>query len=296
MAVRMARKVGPEKIDIAYECFGNAASAPLLLIMGIGAQMIAWNEGFISQLVDKGFYVIRFDNRDVGLSTHFHKSTTPDLPATLAGDLSSASYTLSNMAADAIGLLDILGIDFIHLVGASMGGFIAQTISIEYPSRVLSLTSIMSTTGAPSVGQLDPIAMSIFLLPPPTNRLEAMNNAIAALKVIGSPSFPFDETDSRERAGLAFDRCYDPVGIARQAVASVASGDRTEKLKSLEVPTLVIHGEEDKMCDISGGEATANAIPNARLVRIEGMGHNLPRQLWPRISSLIAEHIESALE
>ena len=293
MSLQIAKIIESENIEIAYESFGNIGSPPVLLIMGVGGQMIAWHEEFIEQLVNKGLYVTRFDNRDVGLSTHLHGAPTPDLSAALSGDFSSVRYTLADMAADTIGLIDTLGLDSVHAIGASMGGFIAQTIAIEHPERLRSLTSIMSTTGNMSVGQPDPDAMSIFRLPPPTNRHEAMDNAIAALKVIGSPDFPIDEESTREKAGLAYDRCYDPMGIARQAIASVASGDRTTKLHSIDLPTLVIHGNADKMCNVNGGEATANAIPNAKLELIEGMGHNLPRELWPRLASLIANHIKN---
>jgi pimeloyl-ACP methyl ester carboxylesterase len=212
----------------------------------------------------------------------------PDLPAALRGDLSSASYTLSDMAADAIGLLDFLDIRSAHLVGASMGGAIAQTAAIEHPRRVGSLTSIMSTTGNMKVGQANPDAMKeIFGGAPVVTRQDVIDRQVKAFRVIGSPGFPTAPELIAASAGRAYDRGYDPAGVARQAIASVASGDRTELLRKLDVPTLVIHGLDDVMCDVSGGRATAAAIPQSKLVIIKGMGHNLPKELW----TIIAKHI-----
>lgn len=293
-ACAIAQNIGSDKIQIAYECFGDPDKPPVLLIMGVGGQMIAWHEGLIEQLVNKGLYVTRFDNRDVGLSTHLNDAPMSDLPAALSGDLISVSYTFSDMAADTVGLIDSLDLKKVHVVGASMGGFIAQTIAIEYSQRVRSLTSIMSTTGDMSVGQPCPDSMEIFKLSPPTNRDDAMDNSVAALQIVGSPGFPVDEEETRIRAGLAYDRSYDSIGILRQAAASVASGDRTAKLRAIHLPTLVIHGADDKMCNVSGGEAAANAISDAKFELIDGMGNNLPRELWPKLVSLIAEHIDNA--
>jgi pimeloyl-ACP methyl ester carboxylesterase len=196
------------------------------------------------------------------------------------------------MAADTVGLLDALGLKSAHLVGASMGGFIAQTVAIEYPDRVRSLTSMMSTTGNSAVGQPAPEAMRMFALPPASTREEVMGRAVTAFSIIGSPGFPHDEDEVRERAGLAYDRAYDLPGFLRQAIAVIASGNRTARLQSIKVPTLVIHGANDFMCDVSGGRATADAIPGSELVVIEGMGHNLPRALWPRLASLIANLVQ----
>lgn len=292
MSVKKALNVGPSKIQVAYESFGETDKPPVLLIMGLGVQMLNWHEGFCDELVARDLQPIRFDNRDAGLSTHFHNAPVPDFRAALAGDISSAAYNLSDMAADTVGLLDLLGLKSAHLVGASMGGFIAQTMAIEYPNRVRSLTSIMSTTGDLSVGQPSPEAMRMFAIPPPNTREEAMEHAVTVLRTVGSPGFALDEDEVRERAGMAYDRAYDKLGIARQAVAVIASGDRTAKLQSLKVPTLVIHGDSDRLCDVSGGRATAEAIKDAELVIIEGMGHNLPRALWPRIASLIADLVK----
>lgn len=284
-----ALNVGPSGIEMAYERFGDPQAPPVLLVMGIAAQMINWSEGFCAELVARGVQAIRFDNRDVGLSSHFPNAPAPDLQAALAGDTSSASYTLSDMAADAVGLLDALGLDNAHVVGVSMGGAIAQTIAIEHPGRVRSLTSIMSTTGDMSVGQPKPeVLATVFAGPTADSRQEVVDQMVRAFRAVGSPGFHTDEAEVADRAGRAYDRAHDPLGVARQAVAAVASGDRTARLRSLDVPTLVLHGADDAMCDISGGRATAAAIPGAELVVIDGMGHDLPRALWPEITSRIA--------
>ncbi len=284
----IATNVGPAKIDIAYERLGDPGAPPLLLIQGLAAQMLGWPDGFCEALVERGLQVIRFDNRDAGRSSHFPDAPAPDLPAVLGGDLASVSYTLSDMAADSIGLLDVLGIDSAHLVGASMGGAIAQTITIEHPHRVRSLSSMMSTTGDMKVGQAKPETLkALFGGAPAVTRQDVIDRQLRAVAVIGSPGFPADLELVALNAGRAYDRSYDPIGIARQAIASVASGDRTERLRQLDLPTLIIHGLADVMCDISGGRATAAAIPQSRLVPIIGMGHNLPPGVWAQI----AEHI-----
>jgi pimeloyl-ACP methyl ester carboxylesterase len=287
-----APKVGPAGIDIAYQRLGNLEAPVALLIMGIAAQSIAWPDTFCHALVARGLQVIRFDNRDVGLSTHLTDAPPPDLPAVLAGDLSSVSYTLSDMAADAVGLLDVLGLEKTHVVGASMGGAIAQTMAIEHPNRVCSLTSMMSTTGNMSVGQPSPdVLREVFSGPPAVTRDEVIQRFLRAFRAVGSPGYPTDERDVAARAGRAYDRCYDPIGVARQAIASVASGDRTERLRHLELPTLVIHGLADRMCEVSGGRATAEAIPGAELVLIEEMGHDLPPGLRSQLAMRIAEFV-----
>jgi pimeloyl-ACP methyl ester carboxylesterase len=293
MGEMKALNVGPSGIEVAYERFGDPQAPPVLLVQGLAAQMINWHEDFCAELVARGMQVIRFDNRDVGCSSHFPDAPPPDLPAVLAGDLSSASYNLSDMAADAVGLLDALGLDSAHIVGLSMGGAIAQTIAIEHPGRIRSLTSMLSTTGDMSVGQPKPETLSaLFSGPPAEGRQEIIDRRVEAARVVGSPGFEFDEAAARDRAGLVYDRGYDPVGIARTAVASVASGDRTALLRTLDVPALVIHGADDPMCDVSGGRATAAAIPGAELVIINGLGHDLPRALWPEITSRIATLVQ----
>lgn len=288
-----ARNVGPSGIEIAYERFGDPGASPVLLIMGAGAQMINWPEEFCQTLVGRGPHVIRFDNRDSGRSTHFSGAPLPDFAAVLAGDLSTASYTLSDLAADTVGLLDALGLTGVHLVGSSMGGMIAQMIAIEYPERVRSLTSMMSTTGEPGVGEAD---FSVFaeLGAPPQDRAAFVDWQVRALRLAASPGLAFDVAAATERAGRVFDRGYDTLGIQRQGLAVVATGDRTERLRSLRVPTLVVHGAADIVCDVSGGRATAAAVPGAELLILEGMGHHLPHELWPELATRIGEFVHHA--
>ncbi|WAS90510.1 alpha/beta fold hydrolase [Nannocystis punicea] len=290
-----ATGVGPHCIDVAYQRFGDPAAPPVLMIMGLAAQMVNWPDSLCHELAGRGLHVIRFDNRDSGRSTHLTGAPPANLPAALAGDLSSASYTLSDMAADAIGLLDALGIASAHLVGASMGGEIAQTVAIEHPGRVRSLTSIMATTGQAGVGQPDPAVLPVlFGGPPATTRDEVIAQALRAARVVGSTGFAIDEAELAARAGRAFDRGYDLHGITRQAVAQVASGDRTARLRALDLPTLVIHGLADRMRDPSGGRATAAAIAGAELWLVDGLGHDLPPGLRPELARRIAAHVERA--
>jgi len=277
-------------IQIEYETFGDGSNSPLLLIMGLGAQMIVWDTEFCQQLADRGFFVIRFDNRDVGLSTHFDDAPVPDIAAAMQGDTSSASYTLSDMASDAAGLLDALDIRAAHIVGASMGGMIAQTFAIEHPDKTLSLCSIMSTTGDTAVGQPTPEALAMLTSRPPQTAEEAADAAVAAAKVIGGKRYPLDEQRTRARAVEGWNRNHDDVGFARQLVGIMASGDRTSSLRDVTAPTVVIHGVEDPLVTPSGGEATAKAVPGADLVNVEGMGHDLPIQVWPQIIDVIVDN------
>jgi pimeloyl-ACP methyl ester carboxylesterase len=264
----------------------------VLLIMGLAAQSIHWPDEFCHVLVGRGLQVIRFDNRDAGLSTHLTDTPPPDLRAALAGDFSSVSYTLLDMAADTVGLLDALGLKQAHVVGASMGGQIAQTMAIEHPARVRSLISMMSTTGNKKVGQpSSEVLREIFFGPPAVTRDEVIQQMLRAIRAAGSPGYPSDENEIAARTGRAFDRSYDRMAVARQAVATVAAGDRTERLRHVKVPTLVIHGLADRMCDVSGGRATAEAIPGAELVLIEGMGHDLPPGLRADLAAHIAEFV-----
>ena len=289
---QMALNVGPAHIDIAYRRSGNFDAPPVLLIMGGAAQLIHWPDPLCNALVDAGLQIIRFDNRDAGLSTHIANAPPPDLPAVLAGDFSSASYTLNDKAADTVGLMDALGISTAHIVGASMGGQIAQIIATEYPHRVRSLVSMMSTTGGKTVGQVAPeILREVFGKPVGKSREAYIEHRVMAMRAVGSPDFPSDVAELTARAGLAYDRDHDDTALARQAIATVATGDRTARLGRISAPTLVIHGLADRMCDVSGGRATAEAIPGAELVLIEGMGHGLPPGLRPRLAALIADFV-----
>ena len=280
-------------IELEYETFGDQTKPALLLIMGLGVQMLGWDENFCNALADRGFFVIRFDNRDVGLSTHT-EGPVPNVMQLMAQDYSSATYTLDDLAEDTAGLLDHLGISAAHVVGASMGGMIGQTLAAKHPDRVLSLTSIMSTTGNLEVGQPRPEALPALITPMPADRAGYIDAALNAFKVIGSPKYPADAERLRDVIGRSYDRSYNPVGFLRQIAAVLASGDRTEALRSIKAPTLVMHGEDDPLIVKSGGEATAAAIPGAKLVLIPGWGHDLPPQLWPQFIDEIVENTERA--
>jgi pimeloyl-ACP methyl ester carboxylesterase len=281
-------------IEVAYEAFGDPANPTVLLVMGLGVQMLGWDAEFCELLAGRGFHAVRFDNRDVGRSTKIEGGPLPNLMAAAMGDTSSASYTLDDMADDCAGLLDHLGVEAAHVAGASQGGMIAQTLAIRHPERVLSLVSIMSTTGDRTVGQPHPEALPTLMTRPPADRAGFAEFVVGTWRVIGSPGFDPDEEALRARAAAIYDRGIHPDGTARQLVAILASGDRTEALRRLDVPTVVIHGTDDPLIDVSGGEATAAAIPGARLELIRGMGHDLPRQLWPRFVDLIAENAARA--
>lgn len=282
-------------ITIEYETFGSPEDPTLLLIMGLGAQMVAWDTDFIDILVQHGLHVVRFDNRDVGLSSKIEGGPAPDVIAALTtGDTSSASYTLDDMAADAAALLDVLGVERANIVGASLGGMIAQTFAMNYPERTLSLCSIMSTTGDPAVGGATPEAAAVLVRAPAQSRDEAVANQVANIEVFGSKGLPVDWDRVRARGSRSYDRAFYPIGTARQLIAVRASGDRTEKLRELDVPTVVIHGTDDTLIAPTGGEATAKAIPGADLVVVEGMGHDLPPAAWPQVSAAIFANIDRA--
>jgi pimeloyl-ACP methyl ester carboxylesterase len=281
-------------LEIAYETFGDAGDPPILLVMGLATQMIGWPDEFCAGLADRGYFVVRFDNRDIGLSTHLDSAGVPDILAVLGGDASSVPYGLADLADDTVGLLDALGLDSVHLIGASMGGMIAQLVALRHPARVRSLTSIMSTTGDPSVGGPSEAALALLLAPAARDRDAAVQRVIDTYRVVGSPGFEFDESALRERAGLSFDRAYDPAGVARQLAAVLTTPDRTRALKGISVPTLVIHGSDDALVDVSGGRATAATVPGAELLVVDGMGHGLPRAMWPEITDRITALIERA--
>jgi pimeloyl-ACP methyl ester carboxylesterase len=286
-----AQRTTANGIELAYETFGEDGRPPVLLVMGLGAQMIGWHDDFCAMLAH-GRHVVRFDNRDVGESQWLEGQV--DLVACMAGDTSSAVYTLEDMADDVAGLLDALGLDSAHVVGASMGGMVAQTLAIRHPERVRSITSIMSTTGELGVAQPTEAATEALLSPPARSRDEAMERAVAVNRVIGSPGHPADARDLRERAARGWDRGLNPSGFARQLAAIHASGDRTAALASVTAPTLVVHGEDDPLVPVSGGRATAAAIPGAELLVVPGMGHDLPRALWPDLIARIGAHVDSA--
>jgi pimeloyl-ACP methyl ester carboxylesterase len=275
-------------VELCYETFGEPGDPPLLLVMGLGTQMIAWHEDFCQELADRGFFVTRYDNRDVGRSTSL-KGRPPTL-AQLARRKVTAGYTIDDLAADGIALLDHLGIEQAHVVGASMGGMIAQTMAARRPDRVLSLASIMSNTGSRWKGQPKLPAYSVLMKPAPEERDRYIEYVAKVYEMIGSPGFDRDDDHIRELAGRSFDRGFNPAGSGRQLAAIIASGDRTEMLGWITAPTVVIHGKADKLVSPSGGRATAKAIPGAKLIEIEGMGHDLPRGVWPQIIAAVAEN------
>jgi pimeloyl-ACP methyl ester carboxylesterase len=280
-------------IELAYEQLGDPGGVPLLLITGLGMQLYSWPDEFCALLTARGYRVIRFDNRDRGRSTHL--GFPPPSPLRmLTRRWDPRQYALADMAADTAGLLDALGVPSAHLVGASMGGMIAQTVAVRYPERVRSLTTIMSTTGASRVGRPALSTWRIMLSRPPRDRAEAMDRAVRIFRHIGSAGYPFDEARVRELASLGWDRDPAGAGTGRQLAAIIKSGDRTGELRSVTAATLVIHGDRDLMVNPSGGAATVRAIPGARLETIKGMGHDLPAGVWPRIADLIDGHARAA--
>ncbi|GGS75995.1 alpha/beta fold hydrolase [Nonomuraea spiralis] len=281
----MIQRAAANGIEIAYESFGSPAGRPLLLIMGLGAQLIHWDDDFCELLAEQGHHVVRFDNRDAGLSTHLHDEGVPQWGA-------PSPYLLDDLADDSAALMDVLGWPAAHVVGASMGGMIAQALAIRHPGRVLSLTSIMSTPG-PQAAPPTEAAAAVLLAKPAADREAVVADALRTWAVIGSPGYELDRERVSRLAGLAFDRCHDPAGTARQLAAILASGDRTSPLGGLKVPALVIHGEDDQLVPVAGGRATAAAIPGARLVTYPGMGHDLPRPLWPAIVAEVGAHTGS---
>jgi pimeloyl-ACP methyl ester carboxylesterase len=285
-------KVGD--IDICFETFGRPGDPAMLLVMGLGTQMIAWPEEFCRRLTELGFFVIRYDNRDVGRSTHMRGYRPPTVRQLLLRDKRAARYTLADMAADGIGLLDRLEIERAHIVGASMGGMIAQTMAARFPERALSLASIMSNTGHIWRGTPGLRVYPIFLRRPAANREGAVESFMSVFKLIGSPDFPFDESEIRAAAALSYDRGYNPAGTGRQLAAIIAAGDRTGELRGITAPTVVIHGTKDRMVRPSGGRATAAAIPGSKLVMIEGMGHDFPRLAWDRMIDAIVANARRA--
>lgn len=282
-------------IEIEYEEFGDKSKPTLLLVMGLGMQMVGWPQPFCQMIADKGFHVIRFDNRDTGLSTHFHDAGMPDMvaigAALMSGKKPESCYFLSDMGNDAAALLDALNIEKAHVVGASMGGMIVQDLAINHSHRLLSMTSIMSTTGRKDLPQATPEAMAVLMSRPEgDDEATLLAHAYKSQQTISGSKYPAVEEDVYTRTRESMARNIDPVGIARQMAAIVASGDRVAGLGKVGTPTLIIHGTEDPLVPVSGGEDTAKCIPNAKLELIEGWGHTLPRVLWQPIADMITGH------
>ncbi len=277
-------------VEICFETFGDDSDPTLLLIMGLATQMVAWRDDFCAELAGRGFHVVRFDNRDIGRSGRID-AEPPTVGQLIRRSRRAAAYTLSDMAADGLVVLDALGVEDAHVVGASMGGMIAQTLAIEHPARVRSLVSIMSATGGRLVGQPSPRLYPLMLRSAPSDRDAYVDHVLRMFRVIGSPRLDDQDLDDiRSIAALSHDRGVDPAGPGRQLAAVIASGDRTRRLRSIDCPTLVIHGDRDKLVPLSGGKATARAIPGARLMVIKGMGHDMPRWAWPQVIDGIADN------
>jgi pimeloyl-ACP methyl ester carboxylesterase len=268
-------------IEIAYQEVGDPDGEPLVLVMGLATQMIAWDEDFCSMLADRGFRVVRFDNRDIGHSTKLDGAHVPDRLDLLLGRRQTAAYRLSDMAADTVGLMDHLGFESAHVAGISMGGMIGQTIAIEHPERIRSLVSMCSTTGSRFVGRPTMQVFAHMMADGPRDREGFIRRIQRTYELIGSPAYPTDQERLRRVAEGSWDRGHNSRGVLRQLHAILASGDRTAALRKLDLPVTVIHGTRDTLIRQSGGRATARAVPGARLHLIEGMGHDLPRELWP---------------
>ncbi|MCY7363766.1 MAG: alpha/beta fold hydrolase [Frankiaceae bacterium] len=283
------KRVPANGIEIAYETFGERGNPPLVLVMGLGTQMLAWPDEFCEDLAARGHYVVRFDNRDVGASTHFRGVRAPHV-AKIVARRAAPPYTLDDMADDALGLIHALDLGPVHLVGASLGGFIAQTVAIRRPEAVRSLTLIMTSTGSRRVGQAHPrLLRSLLTRPVVSSREEAQDAVVETFRVIGSKGFALDEERLRDLAGRSYDRAYDPGGYRRQLAAVVAQPDRSEQLRALDLPALVMHGLHDRLVAPSGGVAVARKLRGSRFIGFSGMGHDMPRQLWPEFTHHISE-------
>ncbi|WP_372664839.1 alpha/beta fold hydrolase [Amycolatopsis kentuckyensis] len=280
-------------ISLAYERIGDAGADPVVLVAGLGQQLHSWPDAFCAQLAGRGFEVIRFDNRDAGRSTH-PRFRPPSLLGMFAGRFPAQQYDLTDMAADTIGLFDALDLETAHIAGVSMGGMISQTVAALHPERIRTLTSIMSTTGSRLLGRPAFSTLRMMGAKPPKSREEAVESAVRMFRHIGSHGFPFDEAWVRELAGTGWDRDPTAGGVGRQLAAIMKSGNRTALLRKITAPTLVIHGDRDRMVHPTGGAATARAIPGARLETVPGMGHDLPEGAWPTILDLIDKHARSS--
>jgi pimeloyl-ACP methyl ester carboxylesterase len=285
-------------IEIEYATFGPTEGRPLLLLRGLGTQMIHWDPRLCERIAEAGHHLVIFDNRDVGLSSHFHTDGAPDLGAVvralMAGEEPDVPYRLGDFANDVVGLMDALELESAHIAGISMGGMIVQQVAIAHPERVRSLTSIMSSTGEPGLPGPTPGAQAALSSPPPRERSAYIAHNVENQRCFTGNGFPFDDEARREIAGRAFDRAFDPDGVTRQMAAVVASGSRHEALAQVRAPSLVIHGSDDPLIPLAGGEATARAIPGAHLQVIEGMGHDLPEGSWSQWVPTLAAHTEAA--
>ncbi|MFC4944213.1 alpha/beta fold hydrolase [Pseudonocardia sp. GCM10023141] len=279
------------EVELAYETIGDPERPTVLLIMGLGGYRHYWPDGFCRMLADSGHHVVRFDNRDVGDSTHLADHGPVDIAAVLAGR-AAPPYSLEDLADDTVGLIEALGLRSAHLVGMSLGGMIAQSVAIGHPDRIGSLTSFASTTNDPTVGGAQPEAMRALTAAPPTTREGMAEHAVATARVIGSTGFDLDEGWLRDRGRRAFDIGVDPAGLSRQTAAALTARDRTPALRSLRVPTLVVHGAVDPLCDVSGGRATAAAVPDADLMVVDGLGHDLPPGFWPSLVDVVMSIVQ----
>jgi pimeloyl-ACP methyl ester carboxylesterase len=281
-------------IELCYDTFGDPANPPLILIMGLAAQMVVWDDEFLRMLAAKGVWVIRFDNRDIGLSTKFPQARTPSVAEMLLTQVTRIKfrvpYTLRDMAADTVGLMDALDLPAAHVAGISMGGAIAQEIAIGFPRRMRSLTSMMATTGDPKLPRATPQATAMLLRKTPTEREAYLRQYVESWHILAGDVFPFDAARMRRQGERGYDRGINPPGVARQLMAIVASGNRTAKLRLLNVPTLVVHGSIDPLIPLAHGRATSRAIPGAAFSLYEGMGHTLPREVWGRLTDELARH------
>ena len=292
-------------ITLEYQTFGDPDARPLLLLRGLGTQMIQWDPALCAQIAEAGHFLVIFDNRDVGLSTHFPDSPPPSiaqiLEARQGGKLPDVPYTLADMAGDVIGLMDALGLESAHIAGISMGGMIVQQTALQFPERVRSMTSIMSSTSDPALPGPTPEAQAALVEPAPREREAYLEYSVRTGRAFTGKGldkgldegFAYDVKKARALAGRVYDRAFDPDGIARQMAAVLASGSRAEALADLTVPSLVIHGADDPLIPLAAGQATADAIPGAKRVVIEGMGHDLPPGAWPPIVEALAAHTEA---
>jgi pimeloyl-ACP methyl ester carboxylesterase len=283
-------------IELCYETFGNASDRPLLMITGLGAQLLQWDEPFCEALAARGHFAIRFDNRDVGLSTRFDHAGVPDLAALLkpGADRSGVPYTLADMADDAAELLAALGLESAHAFGASMGGMIAQTLAVRHPRRVRSLISLYSSTGNPALPPAKPAAMAVLMAPRPADRAAAIEATLNAAVATSGPAYPIDPAWMRAKAARLYDRSVTPNAAARHLAAVTASGNRAAALAAVTAPTLVIHGTADPLVPVEGGRDTARSIPGAELWEIEGLGHGIPPALWSSLADRVAAHTQKA--